>query len=363
MIVNTFRTVFPHTTVWWTIPGDYRLVGTNQPLVVDHDRLRARYDALPAVQEDFKLLGWQSPLALLTLFVLDEEDTARYARGALENTDDRPLLEFSAPLALYVNTTAENHRVLKAARTQTLPPIGGVAEQPLWTKSNRLQFARAVRVRGDAEAALEQLRAMDLSGPGNEMFLLQRAKLLFALGGIGDAMADLSRLSKMSPGRPLIESYLRVGRLFQSHALGKTPLAYGTTGAESPNPALAHNKLGLYYSSLGIKMREPALFDLAVDAFQAALLLEPRAYGVMSNLATAYLEQGLLAQAEATYHRALRIKPDLAEAHANLGLLYERQGALDLAAREYQTALKLRPDWGHVRLGLHRINAVATPKE
>jgi tetratricopeptide (TPR) repeat protein len=270
---------------------------------------------------------------------LDEEDTARYARGALENTDDRPLLEFSAPLALYVNTTAENHRVLKAARTQMLPPIGGVAEQPLWTKSNRLQFARAVRVRGDA------------------------AKLLFALGGIGDAMADLSRLSKMSPGRPLIESYLRVGRLFQSHALGKTPLAYGTTGAESPNPALAHNKLGLYYSSLGIKMREPALFDLAVDAFQAALLLEPRAYGVMSNLATAYLEQGLLAQAEATYHRALRIKPDLAEAHANLGLLYERQGALDLAAREYQTALKLRPDWGHVRLGLHRINAVATPKE
>jgi spermidine synthase len=363
MIVNTFRTVFPHTTVWWTMLGDYLLVGTNQRLVIDFDKVRARYDASPEIQEDFKVAGWKSPLALLTFFLLNEEDTAGYARGALENTDDRPLLEFSAPLALYANTIHENHRRLRAARTRGLPPIVGLDERSLWTASHRLQFARAVRVRGDGQTALEQLREMDLSGPGDESFLLERAKLLFGLGMIGEAMEDLSRLSKMRSDRPLIESYLRVGRLLRAHRLERTLLAYGTANQKSPNPARAHNKLGLYYRSLGTKMREPALFDLAVDAFQAALQLQAEDYWVINNLANAYLEQGLLAQAEAAYLRTIHIKPDFAEAHSNLGLLYERQGALDLAAREYQTALKLRPDWGHLRLGLQRIDAASRRKE
>ncbi|MBI3000124.1 MAG: fused MFS/spermidine synthase, partial [Deltaproteobacteria bacterium] len=167
MIVNTFRSVFPHVTIWWTIEGDYLLVGKNQPLVINYDRLRARYDASPTVREDFKILGWQSPLALLTLFMLDEDDSARYAMGTPINTDDRPLLEFSAPLALYANTKDENHRLLKAARRQELPAMAGLDDKLLWTTDNQLRFARALWSRGDADGALEHLQKMDVSKPGD----------------------------------------------------------------------------------------------------------------------------------------------------------------------------------------------------
>jgi tetratricopeptide (TPR) repeat protein len=176
-------------------------------------------------------------------------------------------------------------------------------------------------------------------------------------------MEDLTRLSQMSPDQPLIESYLRVGRMLQARGLAGVLAGHGMTAPRIPTPAEAHNKHGLFYASLGTRMREPALFDLSVDAFQAALQLEPQAYEFINNLANAYFEQGLLNRAAEAYGRALRMNPELAETRANLGLLYERQGELDLAAQEYQTALKLRPNWERMRLSLQRIGVRATLKE
>ena len=55
--------------------------------------------------------------------------------------------------------------------------------------------------------------------------------------------------------------------------------------------------------------------------------------------ANRHLENGALAQAEASYRKALQIFPDFAEAHANLGLL------LDSAAAEacFRRSLALAP--------------------
>ena len=71
--------------------------------------------------------GWSG---VLGYFALGEEDAARYARGAALNTDDRLALEFSAPRALYLDTHAENARVLRSFRTASLPEVtpGSAAE-------------------------------------------------------------------------------------------------------------------------------------------------------------------------------------------------------------------------------------------
>jgi hypothetical protein len=45
-------------------------------------------------------------------FALAEADVRRYAEGAPQNADHRPLLEFSAPLALYTRSTVENRAVM-----------------------------------------------------------------------------------------------------------------------------------------------------------------------------------------------------------------------------------------------------------
>ncbi len=112
-----------------------------------------------------------------------------------------------------------------------------------------------------------------------------------------------------------------------------------------PNPAEAHNNLAVLYTRLGIQYTEPALFVLAVDALETALLIEPEAYAVLNNLGNAYFELGKMEEAGRAYQRAIELNPRLAQTHFNLGLVYEKQGGVDLAAREFEVAAALRPDW------------------
>jgi spermidine synthase len=355
MVINTFRTVFPHTTVWWTIEGDYLLVGTNQRLVIDYNVVNSRYSSSRAVQDDFRLLGWQSPLAVLTLFLLGEQDTARVAAGMPLNTDDRPLLEFFAPLALYADTMEKNHQMLKAARTEEGFPIRGLDDGDLWTAENRLLFARAFWARGDRPAAVEQIRHLDSSSSLAPPLVMEKARLLFALGSVQDAMQELVSLSGRGSNPQLIESYLKVGRFLQARGLEGTLPLHGRTEAGNPDPAEAHNSLGLFYVSAGIRMREPAMFDLAVDSFKAAMQLAPQAYPFLNNLANAYFEQGRFDEAAENYRRVLELKPNLFGTRFNLALVYEKEGALELATRELETAIRLKPDWMLPRIHLAQL--------
>jgi spermidine synthase len=123
MVVETFRSVFPATSVWQVGAGDFLLLGRAAPVPIDLGALRARLAASPAVAGDLERIGMRGWAGLLGYFALGEADTARYARGARLNTDDRLSLEFSAPRALYLDTHAENARALRRFRTTDLPEV------------------------------------------------------------------------------------------------------------------------------------------------------------------------------------------------------------------------------------------------
>ena len=129
MVVKTFRSVFPHTTIWNTTRGDLLLIGSKDPWALDHATLQAKYDAVPGLKEDMARLGLHSPLAILADFVLVEEDAAQYGQHALVNTDDLPFLEFSAPDSLYADTVDLNWRVLKSFERRPYPPIVGLSDE------------------------------------------------------------------------------------------------------------------------------------------------------------------------------------------------------------------------------------------
>ncbi len=358
MIANTFRSVFPHATLWRTLRGDYLLVGTAAPLAVDYRLLEQRIAASTRVREDMASLRLTSPLDLLTMFVLDEADLARFAKGAPENTDDRPLLEFAAPLALYADTVDENSRLVREARTSELPRVVGLP--PGLLEARWLHFARAYWAGGEKREALEQLRRAR-PDPADIASQLERAKLLFALGETGQASDEFGRLAHLRPQDRLIVSYLRVGTILRQLNVGDAVAEHGRTRFGDPNPAEAHNNLGVFYTRLGVRFQEPAFFDLAADSLKAALQIEPQAYSVLNNLGNAYFELGRLDEAAQSYQAVARIAPDAAQAHFNLGLVYERQGALDLAAQEYRTSLALRPGWQLPRLNLQRLGASPGP--
>ena len=125
MVVRTFQEVFPHVSIWVGSLGDVLLVATADTVRLDQSVLDERLRTSPGVREDFERYRWTEG-GLAFRFFLGEEDVRRFAAGAAINTDDRPLLEFSAPLALYGTSASENKAFMRTFRTVDRPPVTGL---------------------------------------------------------------------------------------------------------------------------------------------------------------------------------------------------------------------------------------------
>ncbi|MEW6283630.1 MAG: fused MFS/spermidine synthase, partial [Candidatus Eremiobacterota bacterium] len=128
-IVHTFFSVFPHGDVWMTAGGDLVLIGAEQPVPVKLQDWRRRWSTNPTMQLHMARVDVFAP-EVLTGYYLFERDAARAAfQTCTPNTDDLPLLEFRAPLALYrAEQLEQNQERLSRIRQGPLPP--GVKETP-----------------------------------------------------------------------------------------------------------------------------------------------------------------------------------------------------------------------------------------
>ncbi|MGH2567422.1 MAG: fused MFS/spermidine synthase, partial [Bacteroidota bacterium] len=102
LVVRTFRESFPSLLVWQSITRDIILFGSQQPLALDYDALKRKFE-VEAVREDLARIGIHDALTLLSLQMLSEERVEEYAGVGLVNTEDLPILEFRAPKDLFLN--------------------------------------------------------------------------------------------------------------------------------------------------------------------------------------------------------------------------------------------------------------------
>ncbi|MDA0337395.1 MAG: fused MFS/spermidine synthase, partial [bacterium] len=99
-IVNTFVHVFPHVSLWESVPGgDYFLIGSQSPVPLSLQQLSARVEDRQ-LQTDLGRIGVGTAAQILSSFVAADADVRRFAAGAGLNTDDNATLEFSAPYGL-----------------------------------------------------------------------------------------------------------------------------------------------------------------------------------------------------------------------------------------------------------------------
>lgn len=102
IILHTIQTVFPHLK-FWAIGSDILLVASDQPLVVDEAKARARL-AFADVLADLREIEL-SPDHLLEKLAHPDIPSDRLqgfiGRVEIENTDDLPILEFSTARNLY----------------------------------------------------------------------------------------------------------------------------------------------------------------------------------------------------------------------------------------------------------------------
>lgn len=142
-LVRTFASVFPNVNVFLSIrKADIILLGSDAPLVVDLDALASAI-ARPEVASDLARIRAASVPDLLTYRIMGDAEARAFAGGGPLNTDDRPLIEFGAPLSLHAETREPNQRALDEHSADPLVDAVGMPGDPERAAGVYLQLAEA----------------------------------------------------------------------------------------------------------------------------------------------------------------------------------------------------------------------------
>jgi spermidine synthase len=384
MVVKTFRTAFPATTVWHAHgAADFILVGTLEPRPLDIARVKAAWSASPALREDFLRLGFRAPWAFLADFLLAEPDAARFTLGADLNTDDLLPLEFSAPRSLHGDTAAVNYRMVRAFRTRELPLLAESGAAFLATAGARHDLGAAyLRKNLPAEAAVQFERAL-ARDPAHLPALLDLARVQLRLDLPLRAIETLQAAAKRDPRNAeaqallarawqqqqfparALEAAQTAVRLASDEPAYRVQLAalleqqgrpleaiehYLTARARRPRDAVLLQGLAGAYTRLGRGAD-------AVAALEAAAATQPDDGVLLHRLGRAYLAVNQPAPAVQALMRAVARAPLLAAAHADLGLARLGSGDPFAAIAALERALALDPGQAAAAQLLGEINA------
>jgi len=106
ILVKTFQSVFPHTTIW-IANTDIFMIGSPERTSVDYGRVLRKL-AMPNVHALLKDIDLEDPIEYLNTFLMNEDMVRAYTEGAEVMSDDMPSVEFTSPKSLHVNTISPN---------------------------------------------------------------------------------------------------------------------------------------------------------------------------------------------------------------------------------------------------------------
>jgi spermidine synthase len=369
MVVKTFRTVFPHVTIWNTTPADLLLIGSKAPVALDARILRSRYDSIPELREDLGRLGFRSPLAVLADFVLNEEDTARYSQHGWVNTDDLPLLEFSAPEGLYADTIDLNRRVLWAFRSEELPRIAGLPEGTLHTAAFQRDLGLALWAKGFGQEALARFEEAVRLEPRDPRLLVDRGRAYLRGGSALKAEADFKAALQLDPR--LADAHQALVQLYRGQKMwepaethlqklvalqANDPKALADLADLKRERRQSEEAIRLYRAALAMAPRDARLWTglgfahkdagrpaQALEAFREALAMDTGNALVLYQVGLLHLAASQLDQAEKAFQDAARKDPRRSDPHIELGRMYAQRGEKAMALEAFRRALRLDP--------------------
>lgn len=350
MVVRSFRTAFPDSTMWYTATGDNFLVGASRPIEIPLGRIQAQYEASPALREDFARVGMLTPAGLLADYLLGTEDLARYAGEGPLNTDDTLWLEFSTPQSLYETGNDQlNYRILRSYRSNDLPPLPPSARARVDTAEGRYSLGRAFMGKGllqEAEGEFSRAGRLDPFHVGSR---LAEAQLLLQRGMVLKAVRILEEILARQPREP--QAFFLLGMAYHQQGLPSQALAAVTRAA-----ALAPGEVE-YQVRLGTLLRERGDLDQARIAYEAARALRPTDPKTLLPLADVRLAQGNFQEALALLQPLLTDagrQPIVTRARVRhlVGLIHLRAKRIDEAVGALETAARLAPLNAGIRLDL-----------
>jgi spermidine synthase len=340
MVVRTFQEVFPHVSIWAASPNDFLLVATPRPVQLDLAAIDRIVSSSPGVREDFDRFGWADG-DLVFRYFLGEEDARRYATGAPRNTDDHPRLEFSAPLALYGSSPQRNEELLRSFRVRQLPEIVGGDPGRFTGPAGHLRAALSAWRAGHFGEARYRLELVGFEDRDARL-AIERGRVLLLFGELEAARKQLDAASRLAPSDPELRKYRRAVDALA--ALRFRPALAEKVSAIS-SPAEVRGVLAEVLLLLARESKDPDLYAVALEFFQADLTLSPGSYVKANALGGVLLEMGRSADSAVALRRAVALNPILATTQFNLGLALERGGKPSEAASAYEEASRLDPRW------------------
>lgn len=268
----TFRRSFPYVSVW-RVNSDLILLGSRERPALAWEDLEARLRR-EEVRRDLEPLGLGHVPELLARWQLEDEALAALAPGDSPiHTDDRPLLEYLAPIGLGRQALgAANLAALEAASGSAADRFAGASSQRHW-------LARALLSAGRAEAAARELELLPSAHPWHDGLERDLGEL-FLLGGNGPAAVAL--FERRAASRRDARSQLDLARALalsgrREEALGPLERFVGLLGrpaelsravaeaGRAPSEARTYFALGAGYARLKEPGRAARLFAFVVE--------------------------------------------------------------------------------------------------
>ena len=337
LIVATFQRSFPHTSVWSAGPTHALLLGSLGPQRWDLARVQSRMSGIPGLASDLRAIGFWHPLALFASFVLGEEDTARFTTGAARPlTDDRPLIEFSAPRTVFDDTAPAISAGLEAVRRGLLPAIDGFdAHRSIDARASYLLGFGYASV-GRTALAIDAMEAAVRASPDVAAYRVGLANQYLLTGRRRDALAAYQAAVKADPGQT--EALLALGAIHGDDGAGDVALEYYRRAVNAA-PDLVEARMALAKALLD----RGAAAD-AVPHLERALARSPADVEVIERLGRALLASGQVRAALKHLAPAAARYPQHAPLHRVLADAWLASDRPDLAAEAVARAAVLAPD-------------------
>lgn len=332
-MINTFRTVFPHTTIFsqFNYP-DLIMIGSLKPLKLDPDKIQAKLQDVN-VNKSLARIRSNDLYTILSFLLMDEHSVTLYAGEAPINTDDKPIIEYTAPKNMYLNTVGTNWDSMKGFRTSALALLPELKGTPTGDKIQKDFEAREKYLQGTVNS--EQAwwyranpRWTEVSGNTEPRWLKSESL---------QPMVEAWNLSPANGSilQGLANIYESAGEYFFTQnyftdALDQYELALKVL----PDKPSVWINLGDLSDTAGEPQR-------AILLYERALQLDERNPFLLYKLARLYRDQGNYTTSMQLLDRALEIYPDYGPGEIDRGYVYSKMLEFNEAIIEYNKALAL----------------------
>ncbi len=365
MIITTFRSVFPYVSIWSTVRvADYLLIGSMTDIPLDPEIIREKIGR-SEIEQDLKSINIDSPFSFLSCLILSPNEVNNFVKGGMVNTDDLPLLEFSAPRSLYKETSVLNDTYLRSFQQNLYINLSS-KERALINYYNGVHFVTSGFqniAKFEFDKSISEDSTLTLAYINRGIINRNSGQILTALDDLSKALAldqDMARVrgalgttyALQKKWQEAAKEYRKAIELDPSNLDYRLDLINLLVGSNQYIEAVSVCKEAIILDSSNAKLFEMLGFSnfilgdtaAAIRNLERSTLLDEFNSGAFAKLGSIYGAAGNNIKALSYLRQALSVDLLNTDIRLKIGIALIKLGRRKEAKTEFQKILRLDPD-------------------